>query len=199
VRTPRPDGDGGSGVGGHGDEPCDGSGRLPGFPGFSPRTDRFGYPAPIGGSPRTYDDGPIATDGSHAVRDATDEAIGIAELTGAALHAVSVVDTADYVAVPDPQLLTLGETLGESLGYAGRRAVAAVQRRAAGPGLETHTGIREGSPAEEILAYADERDVALVVTGARGRSTVDRVLLGSVAEAVVRNVDRPVLAKRLGP
>jgi nucleotide-binding universal stress UspA family protein len=174
-------------------------GPAPRFPGVLAPDGPFRIPRSDRWFPRTYDDGPIATDGSHAVRDATDEAIGIAELTGAALHAVSVVDTADYVAVPDPQLLTLGETLGESLGYAGRRAVAAVQRRAAGAGLETHTGIREGSPADGILAYADERDVALVVTGARGRSTVDRVLLGSVAEAVVRNVDRPVLAKRLGP
>ena len=51
-----------------------------------------------------------------------------------------------------------------------------------------------GLPAETLLAYALEHDVDLVVMGTAGRSGFARLLLGSVAEALVRLADRPVLS-----
>ena len=66
-----------------------------------------------------------------------------------------------------------------------------------GVDLETRTELRHGSPSDGILDYADEHGVDLVVMGTRGRSAIDRVLLGSVAENVIRNAERPVMVKRL--
>jgi nucleotide-binding universal stress UspA family protein len=52
---------------------------------------------------------------------------------------------------------------------------------------------RDVSPAPAILSYAAEADVDLIALGTRGRRGPSRVLLGSVAEEVVRRADRPVL------
>ena len=50
-----------------------------------------------------------------------------------------------------------------------------------------------GSPSTAILRYAKENDIDLIVMGTHGRSGVQRYLLGSVAEEVVRNSDCAVL------
>lgn len=50
-----------------------------------------------------------------------------------------------------------------------------------------------GSPYPEILRYADEHQVDLIVMGTHGRSGVTHMLLGSIAEKVVRRAPCPVL------
>jgi nucleotide-binding universal stress UspA family protein len=58
------------------------------------------------------------------------------------------------------------------------------------------TATRVGRPAREIVAYADANDIDTIVIGSHGRSLVARVLLGSVAETVVRRAPIPVLVVR---
>ena len=53
--------------------------------------------------------------------------------------------------------------------------------------------IRAGDPATEILAEAKEKDVSAIVLGSHGLSGVQRLLLGSVAEAVLRKAHCPVM------
>lgn len=50
-----------------------------------------------------------------------------------------------------------------------------------------------GSPDKEILAFADRENVDLIVLGSHGRTGITRLLLGSIAEAVVRRANCPVL------
>ncbi len=52
---------------------------------------------------------------------------------------------------------------------------------------------RSGAPADEILEYASQRDIDLIVMGTHGREGIARALLGSVAETVVRKASCPVL------
>jgi nucleotide-binding universal stress UspA family protein len=54
--------------------------------------------------------------------------------------------------------------------------------------------IREGVPYEEILAVADAEGVDLIVLNTQSRSGLDRALLGSTAERVVRGAHVPVLS-----
>jgi len=54
------------------------------------------------------------------------------------------------------------------------------------------------SPATVILDYADEQDVDLIIVGTHGRRGLRHLLLGSVAEEVVRLAERPVLTVRQG-
>lgn len=51
---------------------------------------------------------------------------------------------------------------------------------------------REGRPAEEIVTQAETEGIQQIVMGSRGLSGVKRLLLGSVAETVVRRADVPV-------
>ncbi|MFC6793182.1 universal stress protein [Halobaculum halobium] len=55
------------------------------------------------------------------------------------------------------------------------------------------TSIREGVPHEELLSYAEDQGVDLVVVGAKGRSAFQTVLLGSTTEAILRADQVPVL------
>jgi universal stress protein A len=54
----------------------------------------------------------------------------------------------------------------------------------------------EGRPSVEILRYADENKIDLIVMGTHGRSGIAHALLGSVAEKVVRKSSCPVLTVR---
>lgn len=61
-------------------------------------------------------------------------------------------------------------------------------------GLETT--IETGDPARTIVSYATDHDIDHVVIGSRGRSGLSRLLLGSVAETVVRRAPVPVTVIR---
>ncbi len=51
----------------------------------------------------------------------------------------------------------------------------------------------QGDPFKEIIRVAEEEDVSVIVIGSHGRTDIVEMLLGSVAEKVVRKAKRPVL------
>lgn len=59
------------------------------------------------------------------------------------------------------------------------------------------TAVEQGVPHEEIIAYADDHDIDMIVMGTQGRTGLDRVLVGSVTERIVRMADIPVVTVRL--
>lgn len=137
-----------------------------------------------------YDDVLVATDGSDRADAAVDEAIDLAALTDATLHVLSVAEGTD-VPVPEAELVALEEAMDT----VASTAIDDVRQQANTSGVGTETAVREGAPAEEVLAYAQKYDVDIVVMGTDGRSGLDRVLLGSVAETVLRSAERPVLVQ----
>ena len=56
------------------------------------------------------------------------------------------------------------------------------------------TSIMEGQPYEELVKYADTRDIDMVVLGVRGHGLVKTLFLGSTTDRVVRNSSCPVLS-----
>ena len=68
--------------------------------------------------------------------------------------------------------------------------------RAAASGLRARGVVREGIPHDEITALATDERADLVVIGTQGRGGVNRMLLGSVADRVVRLAPCPVLTVR---
>lgn len=62
--------------------------------------------------------------------------------------------------------------------------------------LRPEYAVRVGTPAEEIVRYADACDVDLIIMGTHGRSGLAHALMGSVAEQVVRVAPCPVLLVR---
>ncbi len=63
-------------------------------------------------------------------------------------------------------------------------------------GLTVQTILRAGVPHREIVAVVKDEQVDLVVLGTRGRGGIDRALLGSVTDRVIRTAPCPVLAVR---
>jgi nucleotide-binding universal stress UspA family protein len=63
-------------------------------------------------------------------------------------------------------------------------------------GFTVTTVVRFGDAAEEIIDVAGGEDVALVVMATHGRSGLERLVMGSVAEAVLRRVRVPVMMVR---
>jgi universal stress protein A len=61
------------------------------------------------------------------------------------------------------------------------------------PGVQYVHWFLTGAPEKEILAFAGRENVDLIVMGSHGRTGVARVLMGSVAEAIVRKASCPVL------
>ena len=79
-----------------------------------------------------------------------------------------------------------------------KQALADMEKFLAETGAEdaVQTRMCEGEPAEVIRQVAEEDEFDLVVMGTRGRSGVPRILLGSVAERVLRTAPCPVLTVR---
>jgi nucleotide-binding universal stress UspA family protein len=63
-----------------------------------------------------------------------------------------------------------------------------------GPEINVTLSSKEGSPADVVLKTIEDEDVDLVVMGTSGKHGLDRFLLGSVTEKVVRSAKCPVLA-----
>ncbi len=57
--------------------------------------------------------------------------------------------------------------------------------------------VLKGTPYEEIVKFAGDKKVDLIVIGTHGRKGIDRLLFGSTAEQVVRHAPCPVLTVRL--
>ena len=141
-----------------------------------------------------YDRILVPTDGSDQSERAFEQALDLALTYDAELHLLNVVDVSalagefDSVAVVD------------SLEESGRKMTHRLRDRAEEAGVETvETLVREGVPYSTILDYADDNDVDLIVMGTHGRTGLDRYLLGSVTERVVRKSDVPVLTIRSAP
>jgi nucleotide-binding universal stress UspA family protein len=71
--------------------------------------------------------------------------------------------------------------------------LAAAGDRARARGVDTATSVRGGHAAREILAVVDEQAADLLVIGTHGRGGVEHLLLGSVAEKIVRKAPCPVM------
>ncbi len=111
------------------------------------------------------------------------------------------LDLLHVVQLPAPSYLGrlgLERSLRETWMEAAREELDGVVRGVAA-GIEVETIVRVGKPWKEIVDAAREREADLVCLGNSGRSTVERWLLGSTAENVVRHSDVPVLIVRDRP
>jgi nucleotide-binding universal stress UspA family protein len=130
----------------------------------------------------------VPTDGSDAASFAADYGITLAARTNASMHVVHVVDlTAVSGEFGSAAVL-------DALKEAGQQAVDDVIDRADEADLRSvEASVLSGTPSQALLDYVDERDIDLIVMGTHGRTGLDRYLLGSVTEKIVRLADVPVL------
>jgi nucleotide-binding universal stress UspA family protein len=135
----------------------------------------------------------VPTDGSAGTTRVIDHAAALADAHDASLHFLYVVNTASFANLP---METSWESVTTMLRDEGEEALRAAEDRAGTAGVVT--ALREGPPSREIVKYASEEGCDLVVMGTHGRGGLNRLLLGSVAERVVRSSEVPVLTVRVG-
>jgi nucleotide-binding universal stress UspA family protein len=139
----------------------------------------------------------LPTDGSENAKRAGEQAISLADVTGADIIVLNIIDV-NYL---QPSYLpSFREDLEKELRNEGKRAIERFEEnleesQCAGKckNVKFTSKIEEGKPHEVILQIMDDEDVDVVVMGASGRHGLDRVLLGSTTERVVRETTRPVL------
>jgi nucleotide-binding universal stress UspA family protein len=134
----------------------------------------------------------VATDGSRPARKAVETGIDIAKLSGAKIYAV-------YVVVPTTHSARdfgWEKAAMEHFRNEGKRATGFVEETAKAAGIEVESVLLEGHPADEIVKFAEQNDIEMIVMGTLGKTGLDRFLLGSVAENVVRHSKIPVLVVR---
>jgi len=138
-----------------------------------------------------YDRILLPTDGSRGNSRAVEQAIGLAAQSDARLHVLFVIEDLPYA----PEMMD-GQVEAR-LREIGEEAISDIRQRAADAGVSVETALEDGTPHQSILEYADEERMDLIVMGTHGRSGLDRYLLGSVTERVVRGADTPVLTVRV--
>jgi nucleotide-binding universal stress UspA family protein len=132
----------------------------------------------------------LATDGSEDAAPAGRAAVDLSDKTAADLHVVHVWADVPPPAYPGLSLDNYSRLAEEEAGRLLRRE--AWNARITG-GRVAGQHLREGQPAEEITALAEELDADLVVVGSRRAGRVKRLITGSVSEGVVHRASYPVL------
>ena len=133
------------------------------------------------------------TDFSQGADRAFPHAAALAQWHEAELHVLNVregdagtrEDMADHFPVSEGSLANLIDSAGRPPQPINLSALALVQEQVDSP-----------SPAEAIVTYAEDHDVDLIVSGTHGRRGIQRLLIGSVAEEVLRTAPCPVLTVR---
>jgi universal stress protein A len=101
---------------------------------------------------------------------------------------------------PTPEEAMMGpdrNTLSERMRDEARDGLEASRQRLAPPGLAVEVRTAEGMPAEAISAVAQQEGCEMIVMGTHGRTGLKHLVLGSVAEQVVRTAPCPVLTVRM--
>jgi nucleotide-binding universal stress UspA family protein len=141
----------------------------------------------------------LPTDGSEYAEKAAEHAIWIASRSGAEIIVLNVIETSSLVGLPAEDLIV---RIKEMLKEEGRRSLEKISEMVTESekehieekNIKISLKTEEGSPADSILKTVDKEGVDLVVMGTSGKHGLDRFLLGSVTEKVVRSANCPVLA-----
>ena len=142
----------------------------------------------------------VATDLSEPSLPALTAASAAAKRSGARLVAVTVLEPPSGAASPFFGIVgALPAVPPAELQQEVRDALrSSLEQTLEQAGAVGEARVLEGSPSSEIAACAEELGAELVVLGTHGRTGLARLALGSVAEAVIRNVNCSALAIRLG-
>jgi nucleotide-binding universal stress UspA family protein len=140
----------------------------------------------------------VPTDFSPSARAALEYAAFLASRFGASLDVLHVSEPPGYVG---PDTLAFLPHAGERpRGPAPdevKQAVEGILARLADRPGQVEVRVESGEPGDAILRAAREGGADLVVMGTHGRTGLSRLLLGSVAEAVLRRASCPVLTIRV--
>jgi nucleotide-binding universal stress UspA family protein len=162
----------------------------------SPETGRDTHPD----APKVPQSVVVGVDGSHHGGKALELVAGLGWPSTTRIMLAHVVASANpYHLLPpgDPDAFHREiEALRRGRWAAGRALLEPARQRLERAELSAETDIREGDAANELMTLGRERDADLIVCGARGSSLIQRLLVGSVADRLLRGARIPVLLAR---
>lgn len=139
----------------------------------------------------------LPTDFSELAKPATEFARDLAERYAAQLYCLHVVDDAyQYWSAIGPESLPVGPPPEEMLEVGRTRLARFTGEYLNGLGKPVISQVAYGRPFAEIINFAKEKQVDLIVMGTHGRGGIAHVLLGSTTEKVVRKAPCAVLTVR---
>lgn len=135
----------------------------------------------------------VAVDFGEASDKALDWALALAEKIGKGAEVV-VMHAYELPVYGFPEgALVVSADVATRLASGAQAALDSMVKARQARGARVRGVLRQGIPWEEVNSVADQEKADLVVLGTHGRKGVARVLLGSVAERVVRTSTRPVV------
>jgi len=132
----------------------------------------------------------VPTDGSEVSLEAAKHAIEMAKAMNSRIYAIYVVDIVPFIGLPTEGLW---ESMKEILEEEGNDALNKISHMAKDYNVDIKVEILEGNPVKEIVDYAERKKVDLIVMGTIGKTGLDKLLLGSVAEKVTKKSHCPIL------
>jgi nucleotide-binding universal stress UspA family protein len=132
----------------------------------------------------------IAYDGSEPADKAFERALDLASKYGAHLHVLAVAQPPEFAEDVETEAV-----LDNARDHFEARFTS-MKQRAVGASVEADFEIRVGHPAEQVVRFADQRSVDLIVTGHRGKGLFERWLLGSVSRRVIAYAGCTVMVVR---
>jgi nucleotide-binding universal stress UspA family protein len=142
----------------------------------------------------------VPLDGSDLAEKVLPHAMALAKASRAEITLVSVVEFSPGVvgakleAFPQAAMEQKVALQAEALVY-----LEKVLRDLKSQGVAARVAILEGDVASQIIAYAEQQGVDLIAMATHGRSGIDRFVMGSIAEKLVRHTAKPVLLIRAMP
>jgi nucleotide-binding universal stress UspA family protein len=134
------------------------------------------------------------TDFSDSSKKALSDAFELARTFGATLLLLHVLEPSPYLG--EFTLPTMGEELLGDLERQASAALAQVLPEAQQAKIEVTRAVAIGSPSQKIVETAEAEHVDLIVMATHGRTGLSHLMIGSVAERVVRAAPCPVLTIR---
>lgn len=121
----------------------------------------------------------------------------MADGADAELHCIHVVDDAfQYWSALGPESIPIGPPPEELLEMGRKRMEKFIAQHLSGLKKSVVPHVAVGRPFSEIIAYARDRKIDLIVMGTHGRGAIAHMLLGSTTEKVVRKAPCAVLTVR---
>lgn len=137
----------------------------------------------------------VPTDFSDSARHAFTYGVSFAKEYGAELHLLHVVENITVGYASDLFPVPMAEVFQEISGYA-KAELGKLGEEARGRGVTAHEHVIQGKPSSEIVRFAAENAVDMIVLGTHGKGMLDQALFGSTTERVVRRAPCPVLTVR---
>jgi nucleotide-binding universal stress UspA family protein len=139
----------------------------------------------------------LCTDFSENSRGAQQLAVDYAQAFGAQLVILHVINSSriGYPSLEERIPIDIKETLNR-IQDAVDKALGLVCAECTSSSLDVKTYSRMGTPAREIVRFAQEESVQLIITGTHGWTGFKHLIMGSTAENVVRTATCPVITVR---